>query len=430
MSRREWLRGGRTASAPRPPSEQDGADAGRRQLGIDMALGMVVLVVVGTTITANVGGAGGHPGPEAYVFGVGLGALMLVRRRWPVGVLITTAIALLVYYWLGYPPIGLAVPMAAALYSAAELGRTRWAIGVASALLGMSTFVRLRQGDDPSFVLGFELVSTVAMMAAVIALGDSIRSRRGWRAELGKQARAARQEREREAARRVEQERLRIARDLHDLLAHTVSVVSLHADVAREALRDDPDTAERSLTAVRGACGEVVRELRATLRMLRDDGDGQAPSELAPVPGLDQLDTLIDSATAAGLDVHRSTSGTPVALPAIADTTAYRIVQESLSNVVRHAGASNVWVRLHYTGPELTIRVRDDGSGAGTNQDSGAPGPGVSNGTGSTGWGIVGMRERLALLGGRLDVTAEPGRGFLVEAHIPIEEQHDPRDPG
>jgi signal transduction histidine kinase len=368
----------------------------------DIGLGMLVLFAVGTAITANIGGPG-VPGPGAYAFGALFGGLMLLRRHWPVATLLGTVVALLGYYMLSHPPIGLAVPVAAALFSAAEYGRLYWATGTAAGLLAISTAVRIGQGDDVGFVLGLELPTSAALMAAVIALGDSIRSRRAWRAELAKQARAAELEREREAAARVEHERLRIARDLHDLMAHTVSVISLHTDVAREALTDDPATAERSLAAARAACREVGRELRATLHALRDPG-----TEDAPAAGLDRLGALVDTVTAAGLEVRVHTAGTPKALPAIADATAYRVIQEALSNVLRHAGATMVLIELDHCEDTLVIRVSDDGRG------------GQLGAAGAKGWGIVGMRERLALLGGGLEVRSRPGEGFVVEARVPV----------
>ncbi|WP_197094041.1 sensor histidine kinase [Nonomuraea sp. SBT364] len=374
----------------------------RRQQAADLGLAMVVLVVVGTAISANVGSAGAEPPLAAYGFGLLLSGLMFVRRRWPVATLVVTAAALLVYYVLSYPPVGLAVPVAAALYSAAEQGKLRWAAGTAVALLVISTTARTAHGDDPAYLYGFELATSVGLMAAVIALGDTVRSRRGWRAELDKQARAARAEREREAARRVGEERLRIARDLHDLLGHTISVISLHTDVAREALRDDPDAAERSLAVVRDACGDVVTELRASLRALR--ADAEPPDGLAPVPGLDRLEELVRPAREAGLEVAVSVRGTPVPLPAVADATAYRVVQEALVNVLKHADAGRVAVGLEYGADALLVRVRDDGKGA----------PGVDGG-----WGIMGMRERVGLLGGGLRVSSRPPEGFEVEARVP-----------
>jgi signal transduction histidine kinase len=358
-----------------------------------------VVVVVGTTITANIGDTVA-PHPLAYAFALVLGALMFVRRRWPVGTLLATAVVLLAYYTSSFPPVGLAVPVAAALYSAAEQGRARWAVGSSVALLAVSTAARAWEGDDLAYLLGYEFVGSAALMASIVAVGDAVRSRRGWRAELRRQARAAELEREREAARRVEQERVRMARDLHDLLAHTVSVISLHADVAREALEDDPDTARRSLTAVRAACGDVVRELRATVRALR------SPEDHEPVPGLDRLDDLVASTRAAGLDVRVEVSGPAAPLPAVADAAAYRVVQESLSNVLRHAGAQVVHIGLRYEEDGLRLSIRDDGRGADDRRAG-------------TGWGIVGMRERLALLGGTLRAESPPGGGFLVEARFP-----------
>ncbi|GGO60793.1 sensor histidine kinase [Nonomuraea cavernae] len=390
-----------------------------RELAVDTGLAMLVLVVVGTAITADVGHASAGPGMAAYAFGALLAVLMFARRRWPVATLLLTALTLIVYYGLSYPPIGLAAPAAAALYSAAEQGELRWSVATAGALFGISTTHRILEGDDLAYLLGFETGTTLGLMAAAIALGDGVRARRGWRAELARQSHAARLERERESARRVEQERLRIARDLHDLMAHTVSVISLHTDVARESLRDAPEVAERSLAAARSACSDVSRELRLTLGALRagDPDDG-------PALGLDRLDGLVATAAAAGLDIDVRTSGRPVRLSAISDATAYRVVQESLSNVLRHADARRVRVDLDYGAGELLLRVSDDGRGAGTETgtDTGA-GTGTGTGGGeSRGWGLTGMRERLALLGGGLRTSSPAQGGFVVEASVPLEE--------
>lgn len=373
----------------------------RKQLAVDTALGMLVLIIVGTAITANVGGVG-LPGVAAYAFGALFGALMLLRRRWPVATLLATAAGLLAYYMLSFPPIGLAPPVAAALYSAAEQGKLRWAAGTAVTLLAVSTAFRINEGDDLSYLLGFEFIGSAGLMTSVVLLGDSVRARRGWRTELENQAHAAALEQEREAARQVEHERLRIARELHDLLAHTVAVIALHVDVARESLPDDLATAQRSLAKARSACAEISTELRATLRALRTGDDD------TPVAGLRQLDSLLDTVRAAGLEVELSTTGEAAPLPAIADTTSYRILQESLSNVLRHAGARTVIIELAYGSGMLRIRIRDDGNGAEPAEQCG--------------WGLIGMRERLTLLGGMLRTHAQPGTGFTVEADIPFQE--------
>lgn len=363
-----------------------------------------MFAVVGVAIAAEVDDDS-VASPLAYLFGVLFAAPAFFRRRYPVAVLCITAAVLVAYYALAFPPIGLALPLAAALYSAAEQGHPRWSVGIAAALLVLSTSVRIAQGDDLSYLLGFELAGSIGLMAAVIALGDSVRSRRMLRQEMVRRERAAEIEREREAARRVEQERLQIARDLHDLLAHTISVISLHTDVATEALEDDPPRARRSLRSVRTACTQAVGELRATVEALRAPADARPGDERRPTPGLADLGHLVEAVSAAGVTVRVETRGTPAALATVADATAYRVVQEALSNVLRHAEATEVLVVLDHRDDTLTVSVADNGRGA----DSRAPG----------GWGIAGMHERVGLLGGTVTTETPEDGGFVVEARIP-----------
>jgi signal transduction histidine kinase len=364
---------------------------------VDAALALLVVVVVGVAVAADLDGDDVQPGASAYLFVIGFGVLVLLRRRWPVLVLLASAALVVAYHAMDNPAIGIAVPVAVALYSAAEQGHPRWAAGTAIALLVVSTVARVNEGDDVALLLGYELASQAGLMVAVVALGDAVRSRRGWRAELRRQAEAAAAEREREAARRVEEERLRIARELHDVLAHTLSVVTLHADVAREALEDEtPDVAAArdALVAVREAAGGATRDLRATVGLLRAE----------PAPGLDQLDELVRAAGDSGLRVEVVADGSMWDLPAVVATTAYRIVQESLTNVLRHADARTATVDLHREPDALIVRVRDDGRG------------GVPR---NAGYGLAGMRERAGLLGGR--VAAGRGeKGWVVEAVLPL----------
>ncbi|MBP2369699.1 sensor histidine kinase [Pseudonocardia parietis] len=384
-------------------------DDARRARALDVVLSVMTIVLVGVAVSADLGDGVG-PGPVAYGFTVGLGGLMLVRRRFPVGVLVTTAVGLLLYYRLGQPPIGLAVPVVAALFSAAEQGRTRWASAVAVVLLVVSTSVRTAQGDDPGLVLGYELPSTAALMAASIACGAAVRARREWHAERRRREVTARWEREREATDRVERERLRIARDLHDLLAHTTAVIALHADVAREALRDDPDTADRSLATVRAACSSITRELRATLGVLRDPAESGGPP---PDALRERLAALVDEARLAGTEVSFDASDGLDALPAVTATTTFHVVQEALTNVLRHSPASRVELTVVAGPDQVTIRVADDGGCV--------AGPGTAGvaGSGTGGWGLIGMRERVELTGGRLSAAPGP-RGFVVEATLPV----------
>jgi signal transduction histidine kinase len=377
----------------------------RRGVLTDVALGVTVSVAVAVAIAMDIGGDR-SPDFVAYLFAVGLGALMFVRRRFPVPALVATAAGLLAYYAAGYPAIGLALPVAAALYSAAEAGKLAAAAAAATGLVLVSTTFRLREGDDPAYLLGFELASTVGLMVAAIALGAAVRATRLLRAEQRRTARQAAAEREWEARRRVEEERLRIARDLHDVLGHTIAVVSVQADVAAEALDDDPAAARAALAAIRFAGDEAVREVRTTLGLLRNPAD---VGDRAPTGSLRHLDPLVAATAESGLAVDLRTEGEPVGLPVVVDTTAYRIVQESLTNCLRHARASKAEVRLRYEPDRLDISIADDGRGIALPEDR------------HIGRGIDGMRERATLLGGNVVVSSRPGAGFRVDASLPLE---------
>lgn len=331
---------------------------------------------------------------------------MFLRRQRPVAVLLFTAAVLVAYYALSFPPIGLALPLSVALYSAADSGHLRWAVSVAGVLTILSTAVRMVQGDDLAYLLGFESAGSVGLMAAVIALGDSVRSRRALREEMALREQSAHLEREREAASRVEHERLQIARDLHDLLAHTVSVISLHTDVAAETLEDDPALARRSLSAVRDSCSRAVSELHATVEALRSPS-AAARENHSPTPGLAEIERLAGTVTEAGIAVQVESRGTPAPLPAVVDATAYRVIQEALSNVLRHSDATKAVVALDHRNGILRVCVSDNGRGT-----RGGP---------STGWGLTGMRERVALLGGTVEAGTRDGGGFVVDARIPAE---------
>ncbi|WP_253773336.1 sensor histidine kinase [Goodfellowiella coeruleoviolacea] len=376
----------------------------RRGGRADAVLGAAVSVVVATAISMDLGGDR-QPDVVAYLFAAGLGALMLVRRQFPVLALVAAATGLLAYYAAGYPAIGLALPVAAALYSAAEAGKLVAATGTAAALLLVSTAFRLAEGDDPAYLLGFELASTVGLMLTAIALGAAVRATRLLRDEQRRAARQAAAEREREARRRVEQERLRIARDLHDVLGHTIAVVRVQAAVADEALADDPEAARAALGVIRLASDEAVRELRGTLGLLRGPDE---PEARTPVGGLRHLDALVAATSRSGLPVRLRTLGEPVPLPVVVDTTAYRIVQEALTNCLRHARASSVQVDLRYLDDRLEISVTDDGQGLARPEQA------------DTGRGIAGMRERASLLGGRVAVGSRPGTGCRVDASLPL----------
>lgn len=386
-------------------NKQPNAPAGQAKAWvIDLLLGVAVTLVIALVISADQGGR--QPADAvAYLFAFAFGALMLLRRRFPVEVLVVTMLLLFSYYILGYPAIGLAVPVAAALYSAAERAHVTAAIVVSLLLISVSTYFRLRDGESAAYLLGYELVWTVALLAAAIALGDSARARRDLRSEQARTAWLIAQEHAYRAERRVQAERVRMARDLHDVIGHSIAVISLHAAVAHEALGDNDEEVRQALGHIRAASSETLRELRATVKMLRSP-DG-APTDRA-ANSLANLTTLVDHATASGLHVDLRRTGAIDRLPDAVDATAYRIIQEALTNVLRHAGATRVALHIAVDAEALRLQIADNGSAG-----SGAP---------TWGNGIAGMTERARLLGGTLTAQPQPAGGFVVRATLPLEE--------
>ncbi|GAB3186640.1 sensor histidine kinase [Nesterenkonia suensis] len=386
---------------------------------VDAVLGVAVFGAIAGTITADVAGERA-PDSLAYLWAFGLGALMLVRRRFPLGVLGLTFVAFWAYYMIGYPAIGLSVPTAGALYSAAEFRRAGWAVSAAAMLLGGSYFYRLViAGQDPSRVVGYELAGHVALMTAAIALGVSMRLRRELR-ESSQQLLEVTAARERsQSAAALAAERADIARELHDSLGHRTTLISLHADVAREALPHDPQAAEDALDVVRSTSGEMMEEMRRTVRMLRRHQDPRGPLSLDALP--EQVFSPLPLTVHAQIQTQDD-DGRPV--PAHVQAAVYRIVQEALTNVVRHSCAETADVAVVLEEGRLQVTVWDPGPARPPEE---AAGPGHSElghsgseraGLGHSGLGLHGMRERAAALGGRLS-AAPQGGGFLVQAMLP-----------
>ncbi|AXH90833.1 sensor histidine kinase [Micromonospora aurantiaca (nom. illeg.)] len=383
----------------------------------DVLLAAATLGLVAVAVAADRPSPGGAA--LAVVVGAVLGGLVLCARRWPLPALVATAVVILGYYALDLPPVGVAAPAAAVLYRVSERGRVVPAAVVAGSLLAVSVVARLAEGDDIAVVVGTELGSEAALLLAVIALGDAVRNRRSLRAALVRQAVAADEERHREAARQVEAERLRIAREVHDTLGHTMSVITLQSAVAREALADsDPAQAESALAAIRSVSGSAMAELRATLGTLRRE-----PGPREPAPGFDRLPALVDGVRRGGLAVDLRIEGPVDTLPAVVGSTVYRVVQEALTNVLRHADATRVTVTVRATPGRLALEVVDDGRGS--------PPGGPTSGKGQ---GLRGMAERVALLGGTVETgtiltgstgaTAATGTGgtagFRVSVYLPL----------
>ena len=372
---------------------------------VDTAL--AVAVAAAMALTVSVAGEDGarSPDPLAYLLGIAVGALLLARRRFPVIVLIGSVGALFIYYGLDYPAFSPAVPLAVAAYSAVMAGHL---IATALLLTGIVLFgvgwQTLAEDTSLALVLGTNTVADAALLAAVVSLAEVVRTRRALAEEARQRLVRAEEQREREASRRVEQERLRIARELHDVLAHTIAAINVQAGAAADVLDESPAEARSSLRAIRDESRRAVAELKVTVGLLRE-GSRDAPR--SPAPGLSELSRLTDMASRAGVDVRTSVTGPSRPLPRSVDVTAYRIVQESLTNVVRHAQASSATVALRYGADSLEVLVEDDGRGPDAAPDDG-------------GHGLIGMRERTAALGGTLEAGPTARGGFRIVAELPL----------
>jgi signal transduction histidine kinase len=371
--------------------------------------GAAAAVAVAMTLTISVAteeDASRSPDVLAYLLGLSMAGFLFLRRRWPMGVLIASTGVLMIYYSVDYPAFSPAVPLAAAAYFAASAGQLLPAATLLSGIVLVSASWQT-VGEDTSLgtVVGQGLLTDAALMAAVLLLGEAVRNRRAWAEEVRARLRRADEEREREAARRVAEERLRIARELHDVMAHTIAALNVQAGVAADVIDDAPEEARASMRTIREQSREAMTELKAAVGVLRGS-DPDAPR--APAPGLAGVDGLVRTASGAGLKVDLAVSGAARPLPGAVDLTAYRIVQESLTNVVRHAGASAATVAIRYEPDAVVVEVDDDGRGP--------------NGAAPGGFGLMGMRERAAAVGGTFHAGPGPGGGFRVSARLPIAE--------
>jgi signal transduction histidine kinase len=366
---------------------------------VDGLLGYAVAMAVGVAVFTSSSDGLADPWP-AYAFALGFGLVLLIRRRHPVLVMLLTSLGICVYYALQYPPIGLALPIAAALFSAAEAGHIRVGIIVSAVLVTLSLYFQIVSGQEVGQLLGYELPPVIALMGASLALGDGVRSRRLLKESQRDRERQARLELERQSAEQRNEERLRLARDLHDALGHSVAMISLQSAVAAEALPARVPEAQRAVGEIRDISVATMTELRSTVRRLRS-----LDSAVELSAGLDELSALAEQARGNGLDVRIVELGDQRDMPDALGRAAYRIAQETLTNVIRHANATEVTVTLDRGPDALTMTVRDDGQGAAE----------VVEGN-----GVRGMRERAAELGGQLHVTS-PGRGAgtVVTAMLP-----------
>ncbi|MFD8418794.1 sensor histidine kinase [Streptomyces sp. NPDC059466] len=341
--------------------------------------------------------------PAVLLAAIGCSALVC-RRRHPFGVLALTVCCGVVFQMLGFreSPV-VTSPVLVSVYTVALMTDRRTACVAASTsaavLVGAAVVWGSRSWLDP------DKAATLAWMALPAAVGDGVRSRRAYVAAVEERAEHAERTREQEAQHRVAAERVRIARELHDIVAHHIALINAQAGVAAHLLERRPERILAALEEIRDASRSALDELRVTVGLLRQSDD---PVPRDPLPGLAQVPALLSSFERAGLAVKHTRQGDAEPLEPSVDLAAYRIVQESLTNVRKHSGADHARVFLHYDPACLTITVEDDGS-AGPHD----PQPGA-------GHGLIGMRERAATVGGRLHAGARPEGGFSVTAELPL----------
>ena len=356
----------------------------------------VLAVQVGGTLAASRTQPGSRPLDAIAFMLLAAGPLSLLGRRWtPAVPVLVTLTATIAYFARGHPRGPIFVSSAIALFGAVLAGRRALA-WFAGALLvtAMATAVLLGAGPAPGPVT----VTVVAAWLVVVLLGsDQVRIRRERTAEHA----AARRE---EARRFAGEERLRLARDLHDVLAHSLSVINVQAGVALHLMDDDPAQVRPALTVIRQTSKDALTEVRETLGALRGGEDVAAPR--APAAGLAELDHLLAGVRATGLRVHAEVTGVPRTVPAAVDLAAYRIVQEALTNVARHSTATGAHVSLRYGEHRLDVVVDDEG-----------PAREPQHGAGH---GILGMTERATALGGAVEAGPRDGGGYRVRARLPL----------
>ena len=365
----------------------------------DALLAAAVLLVSALPLRAQPGCGCPPVSGWAYVLVAGMCLPLAWRRRSPFGTALAVGVLSVTISLLAVPEPVLPFAALIAVYTVAAHAGRRLALTAAGVTAAALTIVVLTEpGADPGSVTVQYLV-----FAAAWLLGDSARSRRDRAAEMEARAAQLHATRAAEAHRAVAEERNRIARELHDHVAHHISLMVVQAEAGPVALRQGPGPAVRGFDSISATGRQALVEMRQLLGVLRAGDTGP----LAPQPGLDRLEELAGQVRRAGLPVELAVEGTGAPLPAAVDSCAYRILQEALTNALRHAGPARATVAVVRAPDELRLAVTDDGRGcAGVPPDSGN--------------GLVGMRERAALVGGRLAAGPRPGGGWTVTAVLPL----------
>ncbi|MER6162046.1 histidine kinase [Streptomyces sp. NPDC001868] len=401
-----------------------------------LALGVAVLALA-ITLT---GGEGTRPDHLSWMLLLAGHMPLVWRRRRPLVALLGVVACMAPYYAFDYNPALPAPAIVLALYTVAATGTVRRTLLTGVAVLGPTAISNGLTNQDEAL----ESLEISGWIIAVLFIGIAVRYYRLYAASIVERAERAERTREEEARRRVAEERLRIARDLHDLLAHSITLIGVQTSVAAHVLTADPERLDRKAVAqalddIAGTCRTARGELRTTLEVLRaqdtvvgvgaDPGPGPVSGSVSgaedmrgPLPGIDGLTDLAESGRVAGAKVELSVRADDI--PPSVGAAAYRIVQEALTNAVRHGGHEDLTVRvgLWTADGALRVSVRDDG----TSGDDG-PGGGAGPSDGTPGFGLIGMRERARSVGGTLDAGPGPAEGFEVTATLPLSREDEVR---
>ncbi|WP_236051211.1 sensor histidine kinase [Nonomuraea cypriaca] len=356
----------------------------------------VIVAVLGATLVAYALRGGAVNALDVVLPLLASGGLLL-RHRHPVVALLVVAASVGVYYpWAAQDGPLIVLPLVA-LFTAADRGHLTAAIvtGAVSLLaMGLGETGGVRHVDDSAFFM------ITGWVMAAVAFGGVTRNRRRYLLEAERRALDAEHGKEEEARRRESEERLRIARELHDVLGHNISMINVQAAAALHGLKKRPEDAEAALRTIKDTSKETLRELRTTLGVLRQ------VDEDAPTAPPDSLARVADLVAASGLEVRTELSGPLDAVPTEVDLAAARIIREALTNVSRHSGTTEATLTVSNTSGNIMICVEDDGPGATYD--------------GGSGFGLQGMRERATALGGTLEAAARPEGGFRVRARLPL----------
>ncbi|MGV4985395.1 sensor histidine kinase [Streptomyces sp. NPDC001709] len=392
----------------------------RHPTWVDTFWAVVLFGLSGLSVVSLDGAPGRH---GTLAAGLAVSAVLCVvvalRRRYPEPMLLLAFATGLAQLILDVETTFADVAMLVITYTVATMG-ARWASRIALAVsFCAAALAQIRWPDAHSSFAGQILIVVFQTVPFVLAwvLGDSMRTRRAYFAQL--EERAARLEKEREAQSKVAvaAERARIARELHDVVAHNVSVMVVQADGAAYVLDTAPDQAKKALETISSTGRQALAEMRRLLGVLRT-GEHQEGGEYVPQPDVEQIDELIEQCRSSGLPVDFKVEGTPRPLPSGVELTAYRIVQEALTNTRKHGGPNaGASVRLVYFDDGLGLLVEDDGKGAPHElyEEGGADGQGH---------GLIGMRERVGMVGGTLDAGPRPGGGFRISVLLPLKPAH------